>query len=174
MHTCLTLKRLTAIGMACLFSGLTANAQVPPTAPPQAQPCPADVAKGSQCVTGTDTAGATYWLVMPPAWNGTLVVHAHGGPELGTPKRERAAEDATRWAIWSRAGYAYAGSGFRQGGVAVRSAAEDTERVRTRPTAEETKRLDALRLRLTEMSSDAVPATPLPPRTVPVDPVRRP
>ena len=49
---------------------------------------------------------------------------------MGTPKPERAAEDAMRWAIWSRAGYAYAGSGFRQGGVAVRSAAEDTDRVR--------------------------------------------
>lgn len=81
-------------------------------------------------MTGHDSGGAYYWLVMPPAWNGTLVVHAHGGPELGTPKPKRAAEDATRWAIWSRAGYAYAGSGFRQGGVAVRSAAEDTDRVR--------------------------------------------
>ena len=82
-------------------------------------------------MTGRDSAGAHYWLVMPPNWNGTLVVHAHGGPELGIPKPERTTEDATRWAVWSRAGYAYAGSGFRQGGVAVRSAAEDTERVRT-------------------------------------------
>lgn len=123
----LAFKRLTSIGVACLFSGLTANAQVAATG---AQSCPAEVAKGSQCVTSIDSAGATYWLVKPPEWNGTLVVHAHGGPELGTPKPERATEDATRWAIWSRAGYAYAGSGFRQGGVAVRSAAEDTDRVR--------------------------------------------
>ena len=116
-------KRFTAISIGYLFGSLSATAQV-------AQPCPADVANGSQCVAGRDSAGAYYWLVMPPNWNGTLVVHAHGGPELGTAKRERAAEDATRWAIWSRAGYAYAGSGFRQGGVAVRSAAEDTDRVR--------------------------------------------
>ena len=124
--------RLSFISMAYLISSLAATAQVTPAAtePPQARPCPADVAKGSQCLTGRDSAGAYYWLVMPPVWNGTLVVHAHGGPELGTPKRERAAEDATRWAIWSRAGYAYAGSGFRQGGVAVHSAAEDTDRVR--------------------------------------------
>ena len=125
-------QRLSLISVVYLLSGLTATAQVAPAlvAPPAAQPCPAEVAKGSQCMTGRDSAGAYYWLVMPPEWNGTLVVHAHGGPELGTPKRERAAEDATRWAIWSRAGYAYAGSGFRQGGVAVRSAAEDTDRVR--------------------------------------------
>lgn len=49
----------------------------------------------------------------------------------------------------------------------------DTERVRTRPTAEETKRLDALRLRLTEMSSDA-PVKVVPPASVPADPVRKP
>ena len=64
-------------------------------------------------MTGYNSGGAFYWLVMPPARNGTLVVHAHGGPELGTPKRERSAEDATRWAIWSRAGIAHTGSGFR-------------------------------------------------------------
>ncbi len=127
--------RIGLLAGAYLLSSVAATAQVthgvaPNLAPPAAQPCPADVAKGSQCLTGSDSAGAHYWLVMPPVWNGTLVVHAHGGPELGTPKLERAAEDATRWAIWSRAGYAYAGSGFRQGGVAVRSAAEDTDRVR--------------------------------------------
>lgn len=129
----LILKRLSLIGAACLLGSMAATAQVAPAAAaaPEAHPCPAEVAKGSQCMTGRDSAGAYYWLVMPPAWNGTLVVHAHGGPELGTPKVERAAEDATRWSIWSRAGYAYAGSGFRQGGVAVRTAAEDTERVRT-------------------------------------------
>lgn len=124
-------KHFHAIWMAGLFSGQAANAQVARTAAPfQAQPCPSEVAKGSQCVTGIDSAGAHYWLVKPPEWNGTLVVHAHGGPELGTPKPERATEDAARWAIWSRAGYAYAGSGFSKGGVAVRSAAEDTDRVR--------------------------------------------
>ena len=92
--------------------------------------CPAGVAAGTRCVLGRDSAGAYYWLAMPPSWNGTLVVHAHGGPELGPPKAERAAEDLKRWSIWTRAGFAYAGSGYRQGGVAVTSAAEDTERVR--------------------------------------------
>ena len=128
----LHLKLLTLTSIAYLLGSLSASAQVAPsqTESPAAQPCPAEVAAGSQCKTGRDSAGAYYWLVKPPTWNGTLVVHAHGGPELGTPKRERATEDATRWAIWSRAGYAYASSGFRQGGVAVRSAAEDTDRVR--------------------------------------------
>ena len=124
----LNFGQLSLIGVTCFLFALAATAQV---APPQRQTCPADTAKDSKCMTGRDSAGAYYWLVVPPNWNGTLVVHAHGGPELGTPRPERATDDATRWAIWSRAGYAYAGSGFRQGGVAVRSAAEDTERVRT-------------------------------------------
>lgn len=97
---------------------------------PATAPCPASVAPGSRCLTGRDSAGAHYWLAVPPDWNGVLVVHAHGGPELGEAKAERASADLTRWSIWTRAGFAYAGSGFRQGGVQVRSAAEDTERVR--------------------------------------------
>ena len=96
----------------------------------EAQPCPEGVAPGTRCLAGRDGAGAYYWLALPPDWGGTLVVHAHGGPELGAPRPERAAADLTRWSVWTRAGYAYAASGYRQGGVAVRSAAADTERVR--------------------------------------------
>ena len=40
------------------------------------------------------------------------------------------AEDAQRWSIMVKAGYAWAGASFRQGGVEVRAAAEDTERLR--------------------------------------------
>jgi pimeloyl-ACP methyl ester carboxylesterase len=59
-----------------------------------------------------------------------LVVHAHGGPALGEPKMSRADEDIKRWAITLTQGHAWAGSVFRQGGFAVTTAAEDTERVR--------------------------------------------
>ena len=97
---------------------------------PEARPCPDGVAPGTRCLSGLYSEGAYYWLALPPDWGGTLVVHAHGGPELGAPRPERAAADLARWSVWTRAGYAYAGSGFRQGGVAVRSAAADTERVR--------------------------------------------
>jgi alpha-beta hydrolase superfamily lysophospholipase len=111
-----------ALGM-CAIAGAAAAA-------PEVKPCPEGVAPGTRCLTGRDDAGAYYWLAVPKEWNGTLVVHAHGGPELGKPKAERPAADLKRWSIWTRAGYAYAGSGFRQGGVEVRAAAEDTERVR--------------------------------------------
>lgn len=120
-----------AVASAIAFT-LSASAQTSASHSdkPETKACPKGVAQGSHCLTGRDSAGAYYWLAVPPEWNGVLVVHAHGGPELGEPKAERAAADLARWSIWTRAGYAYAGSSFRQGGIEVRSAAEDTERVR--------------------------------------------
>jgi pimeloyl-ACP methyl ester carboxylesterase len=99
-------------------------------AAPQSAACPKGTPEGARCLRGQDSAGAPYLIVLPAQWNRMLVVHAHGGPALGEPKASRADEDIDRWAITVRAGYAWAGSVFRQGGVAVRSAAEDTERVR--------------------------------------------
>jgi pimeloyl-ACP methyl ester carboxylesterase len=107
-----------------------AAAQTPAEAPPQAQPCPAGVPEGARCLRGQDSASAHYLIVMPAQWSGVLVVHAHGGPALGPPQRSRADEDIQRWAITVREGHAWAGSVFRQGGFAVTTAAEDTERVR--------------------------------------------
>ena len=97
---------------------------------PQALACPAGLPEGARCLAGTDSAGAHYLVAMPKDWNGRLVLHAHGGPALGEPRPERAVEDLQRWSIMVKAGYAWAGSTFRQGGVAVRAAAEDTERLR--------------------------------------------
>jgi hypothetical protein len=92
--------------------------------------CPAGLPAATRCLHGQDSAGAFYLVAIPPDWNGTLVLHAHGGPTLGAPRLERTVEDLERWAIVVKAGYAWAGSSFRQGGVAVRAAAEDTERLR--------------------------------------------
>ncbi|MBT9599111.1 MAG: hypothetical protein IV094_24280 [Vitreoscilla sp.] len=83
-----------------------------------------------RCLGGRDSAGAFYRIAIPQDWNRHLVLHAHGGPALGAPQAERSVEDLQRWAIMLRAGYAWAGSTFRQGGVVVRPAAEDTERLR--------------------------------------------
>lgn len=98
--------------------------------PPLAAACPDGVPAGARCLRGNDSENAPYLLVVPQDWNGVLVVHAHGGPTLGPPQAERLDEDIKRWSIIPRAGYAWAASTFRQGGVAVRSAAQDTERVR--------------------------------------------
>lgn len=106
----------------------------PPNSPPETAPtafaCPKGVPEGARCWRGVDSAQADYLLVMPATWSGVLVVHAHGGPTLDKPDAQRNDEDIARWAITVRMGHAWAASAFRQGGVAVRSAAEDTERVR--------------------------------------------
>jgi pimeloyl-ACP methyl ester carboxylesterase len=99
-------------------------------AEPESAPCPSGLPDATRCLTGRDDAGAFYWIAVPAAWNGVLVLHAHGGPELGAPRTERTAQDLKRWAVMVKAGYAWAGSTYRQGGVAVRAAGEDTERLR--------------------------------------------
>jgi pimeloyl-ACP methyl ester carboxylesterase len=88
------------------------------------------VPAGARCFRGQDSASSHYLIVMPEQWSGVLVVHAHGGPSLGTPSAKRSDEDIKRWSITVREGHAWAGSVFRQGGFAVTTAAEDTERVR--------------------------------------------
>lgn len=102
-----------------------------PEAAPVSATCPAVVPTTARCLSGQDTAGAYYLIAIPETWNGDLVLHAHGGPSLNDPTPARAVEDLERWNIMVRAGYAWAASTFRQGGVEVTAAAEDTERLRT-------------------------------------------
>jgi pimeloyl-ACP methyl ester carboxylesterase len=119
------------LGSSWLFlAGCASGPVAPPEAAPVAQACPAGVPEGARCLRGQDSAQAHYLIVMPAKWSGVLVVHAHGGPSLGAPKTTRADEDIKRWAITVKEGHAWAGSVFRQGGFAVTTAAEDTERVR--------------------------------------------
>ena len=110
--------------------GACAQAPVSTEAAPTARACPDSVPAGTRCWFGQDSAGAHYLIAMPATWNGVLVLHAHGGPTLGAPKPERALEDLKRWNVWVRSGHLFAASTFRQGGVEVRAAAEDTERLR--------------------------------------------
>jgi len=121
-----------ALAAALWLSGCASTSQPPAAAeaPPQAVSCPDGVPAGARCLRGQDSATSHYLIVMPEKWSGVLVVHAHGGPNLGAPTAGRADEDIKRWAITVREGHAWAGSVFRQGGFAVTTAAEDTERVR--------------------------------------------
>jgi len=130
-HRVLASSRLTQ-SLVIVFAGmvLTGCASTPKEAAPVAAPCPDGVPSGVKCLRGQDSAGSHYLIAMPERWSGVLVVHAHGGPSLGEPKPTRADEDIKRWAITLSEGHAWAGSVFRQGGFAVTTAAEDTERVR--------------------------------------------
>ncbi len=128
-----TLLAMALAGCASAPTGPAAKAAATAAiaeAAPAAAPCPKDVAAIARCLSGQDSAGAYYLIAVPHLWNQHLVLHAHGGPALGAPRAERSVEDLERWQIMVRAGYAWAGSTFRQGGVEVRAAAEDTERLR--------------------------------------------
>jgi pimeloyl-ACP methyl ester carboxylesterase len=117
-------------GPIMLLAGCVSKPTQAPEIAPVAQTCPEGVPTGARCLRGQDSAMSHYLIVMPANWSGVLVVHAHGGPSLGTPQASRADEDTKRWAITVQAGHAWAGSVFRQGGFAVTTAAQDTERVR--------------------------------------------
>jgi hypothetical protein len=129
MRSMLSLLLAAALLAGCA-SRSTSDVLAAAEAPPQPAACPAGLPASVRCLQGRDTAGAFYLVAMPQEWNGILVLHAHGGPALGPPSLERTAQDLRRWAVVPSAGYAWAGSSFRQGGVAVRAAAEDTERLR--------------------------------------------
>ncbi len=124
------LAGLALTGASVLLAGCASPPAGLPEAPPQAQACPLGVPEGARCLRGQDSASSHYLIVMPAQWSGVLVVHAHGGPVMGSPKASRADEDIKRWAITVREGHAWAGSVLRQGGFAVTTAAEDIERVR--------------------------------------------
>jgi len=119
-----------AASLAVALGGCAALNAPPPEAAPVAVACPDGPPPGARCLRGRDSAGAPYLIVVPAHWSGVLFVHAHGGPFLGAPTDARADEDVRRWSIIVREGHAYAASVFRQGGFAVTTAAEDTERVR--------------------------------------------
>lgn len=68
-------------GIVVALSGVSA-AQTTQQRPGLAA-CPASVADKATCYTGQDANGAYYAIAVPKQWNGSLVVHAHGGPDLG-------------------------------------------------------------------------------------------
>lgn len=96
---------------------------------PAVAACPPNLAATATCYTGQDANGAYYAIAVPRRWNGSLVVHAHGGPSFSYDQ-ESTAEDLEQWAVMVHEGYAWAGSSYRRGGYGVRMAAADTENVR--------------------------------------------
>jgi hypothetical protein len=92
--------------------------------------CPASLPAGARCWSGRAESGAWYWVAYPADWNGSLIVHAHGGPRTGEPERADPVEDLDRFSMMVREGYAWAGSTYRRGGYGVRMAARDTDDLR--------------------------------------------
>ena len=140
----MTVRGFAAIAAAAaVWAGLAppASAQQRPTLKPIPTPaavsggpsearCPSGLPDGTRCWRGGATGGALYWIAIPAEWNGSLVVHSHGGPRTGAPDAAETAEDLQRFAVTVREGYAWIGSTYRRGGYGVRMAAEDTDIVR--------------------------------------------
>lgn len=103
-------------------------------AAPAIIPCPTDFPPGNQpgtrCYSGQDLNGAYYMIVIPPNWDGTLVLHNHGGPTLSPAKPIIGMGELLPAAQMLKSGWAVAGSSYRDGGFHVRWYAEDTENVR--------------------------------------------
>lgn len=100
-------------------------------AAPVPSTCPANVAAIANCFTGQDRNGAFYAVAIPHQWNKSLVVHAHGGPDLGDASDPtRSVDDLDRWSVMVKEGYAWVGSSYRRGGYGTQMAAIDTEGAR--------------------------------------------
>ncbi|GHC67998.1 hypothetical protein [Streptomyces flavofungini] len=98
---------------------------------PRPADCPTSIGAKATCYTGKDAQGAYYTIAVPRNWNGSLVLHAHGGPDLGARSDpQRSIDDLGRWSVMVDEGYAWAGSSYRRGGYGTRMAAEDTENLR--------------------------------------------
>ncbi|MCV0414899.1 MAG: hypothetical protein K5831_08445 [Brevundimonas sp.] len=124
---------LTLIG-APFAAAQTTQAAAPAVAPSDPSPdpaaCPDFLPQQTRCWSGRAAKGGYYWIAVPKDWNGTLVVHAHGGPRTAAPEPDDPLEDLERFSMTVKEGYAWAGSTYRRGGYGVRMAAEDTDDLR--------------------------------------------
>jgi pimeloyl-ACP methyl ester carboxylesterase len=125
---------LAALGLAmggCAHIQTQTAAQPPIQAAAQTtRDCPDYLPAATRCLAGQDANGAYYWIAIPKAWNGSLVVHTHGGPRLKAPKPDDALEDLERFSVTVKEGFAWAGSNYRRAGYGVRGAAEDSDNLR--------------------------------------------
>ncbi|HET9470130.1 MAG TPA: hypothetical protein VFO24_03435, partial [Usitatibacter sp.] len=117
---------MTRFGIAMAFAAVAATG----ACAQDATTCPDSAPDGVECRSGSDAHGAPYLLAVPRGWNGVLVVHARDGPDLKAPVAERVADDFGRWTAFLKAGYAWAGTGYRHGGYDIPGAIEDLESVR--------------------------------------------
>ncbi|WP_051412472.1 hypothetical protein [Pseudoxanthomonas sp. J35] len=122
--------RLLVAGVASLLATPVAWAGAGKVPAFAATPCPGSVAEVADCLSARDANGAWLLVAMPKQWNRRLVVHAHGGPRLHSPRDGDGGEDLDRFSSMVRAGYAWIGTTYRRGGYGVRMAAADTEQAR--------------------------------------------
>jgi hypothetical protein len=119
---------LAAVTLAGTVASATSAYSTTTTADSTVVACPAELAAAT-CHTGRDANGAYFTMAVPERWNRSLVVFAHGGPDLAVDPASTTA-DLEEWAVMVNEGYAWVASSYRRGGYGVRAAAADVENVR--------------------------------------------
>jgi hypothetical protein len=124
------IKALAPLGglLTTLACGAPALAQT--AALPDTTPCPEEIANLATCYGAKHASGAYILAVMPKAWNGDLVVFAHGGPSLLPPNPNGSKADLTKYAYAVKRGFGWVASSYRREGYGVTMAGEDTDNAR--------------------------------------------
>lgn len=117
---------LAALGAAVALSACDGQ---PPTGVELQHATDAATITPSASIVGEIGPGATYEIVVPPVWNGDLVLYAHGyvdpaGTEPLTP------EEQALLPLLPAQGYALAWSSYSENGLAVKDGAQRTKQLR--------------------------------------------
>jgi hypothetical protein len=120
-----------SIGWAGLLSIITAPAFAQGSAPSSdTTDCPKEVAAIATCYSAKHPSGAYLLAAIPNAWNGNLVVFAHGGPAVVPPTANTSKTDLAKYSIAVERGFGWVASSYRRPGYGVQMAVEDTEQAR--------------------------------------------
>jgi len=136
MRSCAALAAVAVVwaGLASMAQAQSASPPAPAalasTPAPASTACPDFLPQQTRCWSGQGAKGGYYWIAVPKDWNGTLIVHAHGGPRTQRPEANDPLEDLERFSMTVKEGFAWAGTTYRRGGYGVRMAAEDTDDLR--------------------------------------------
>jgi alpha-beta hydrolase superfamily lysophospholipase len=119
------------MGWAGLLSIMTAPAFAQGSAPSSdTTDCPKEVAAIATCYTAKHPSGAYLLAAIPNAWNGNLIVFAHGGPAVVPPTANTSKNDLAKYSIAVERGFGWVASSYRRPGYGVQMAVEDTEQAR--------------------------------------------
>jgi hypothetical protein len=119
------------IGLAGLLSIITVPAFAQGSAPlSDTTDCPKEVAAIATCYSAKHPSGAYLLAAIPNAWNGDLIVFAHGGPAVVPPTANTSKSDLAKYSIAVERGFGWVASSYRREGYGVQMAVEDTENAR--------------------------------------------
>ncbi len=97
---------------------------------PDTTPCPEPIVDIATYYIAKHETGAYITAAVPKAWNGNLVVFAHGGPSLLPPTPIGSKADLNKYAYAVRRGFAWVASSYRREGYGVAMAAADSDNAR--------------------------------------------